>query len=118
MSKIADVLPGVAVSDFESALPWYETLFGRPADDKPMEGLAEWLFDGARLQLVEDPDRAGKSTVTLVLDDIKAYYEELEQRGLTPEALDETTSEKVLFSFIADPEGNRIALVEWRPGQS
>ncbi len=95
MSKIADVLPGVAVSDFESALPWYENLFGRPADD-----------------------RAGKSTVTLVLDDVKAYYEELEQRGLTPEALDETTSEKVLFSFIDDPEGNRIALVEWRPGQS
>ena len=118
MSNITDVLPGVAVTDFETALPWYEKLFGRPADDRPMEGLAEWLFGGARLQLVEDSDRAGKSTVTLVLDHIKAYYKELDERGLTPEALDETTSDKVLFSFIADPEGNRIALVEWRPGQS
>lgn len=109
MSNVIDILPGVAVMDFETALPWYENLFGRPADDRPMDGLAEWLFGGARLQLVEDSDRRGKSTVTLVLDDIKAYCDELEERDLTPEALDETSSDKVLFSFIADPEGNRIA---------
>jgi predicted enzyme related to lactoylglutathione lyase len=118
MSTITDILPGVAVADLETALPWYEKLFGRPADERPMEGLAEWLFGGARLQLVEEPDRAGKSTVTLVLDDVRTYYEELNKRGLTPDALDETTSEKVLFGSIADPEGNQIALVELRPGQS
>jgi hypothetical protein len=116
MSTVTDILPGVAVSDFDTALPWYEKLFGRPADDKPMEGLVEWLFHSARLQLVEDPERAGKGTVTLVLDDIKEYYAELAQRGLSPEAIDETSSDKVLFSFISDPEGNRFALVEWRPG--
>jgi predicted enzyme related to lactoylglutathione lyase len=118
MSNITDILPGVAVTDLETALPWYEKLFGRPADERPMEGLAEWLFGGARLQLVEEPDRAGKSTVTLVLDDVKAYYKELDERGLTPDALDETTSDKVLFGYIADPQGNQIALVELRPGQS
>jgi predicted enzyme related to lactoylglutathione lyase len=115
MSNITDVLPGVAVTDLEAALPWYERLFGRPADERPMEGLAEWLFGGARLQLVESADRAGKSTVTLVVDDVKAYYEELGKRGLNPGALDETTSDKVLFGYIADPEGNQIALVELRP---
>jgi hypothetical protein len=104
MSNITDVLPGVAVTDLEAALPWYERLFGRPADERPMEGLAEWLFGGARLQLVESADRAGKSTVTLVVDDVKAYYEELGKRGLTPGAPDETISDKVLFGYIADPE--------------
>jgi hypothetical protein len=89
----------------------------RKSPERPMEGLAEWLFGGARLQLVESADRAGKSTVTLVVDDVKAYYEELGKRGLNPGALDETTSDKVLFGYIADPEGNQIALVELRPGR-
>ena len=35
------VLDGIAVADVGAALPWYELLFGRPADELPMEGLAE-----------------------------------------------------------------------------
>jgi hypothetical protein len=36
---------------------------------------------------------------------------------LAPGALDEKTSDMVLFGSIADPEGNQIALVELRPGR-
>jgi hypothetical protein len=103
----------VAVTDFETALPWYEKLFGRPADDKPMEGLVEWLFGAARLQLVKDLDRAGKSTVTLVLDDMKAYYEELDERGLISEALDEKNVRQGHVRLHRRPRRHRIALVEW-----
>jgi hypothetical protein len=47
------VLAGVVVADVEAALPWYERLFGRPADALPMEGLAEWhVPSGGVVQLV------------------------------------------------------------------
>lgn len=36
------VLAGIAVADFDAAVSWYERLLGRPADDLPMGGLAEW----------------------------------------------------------------------------
>jgi hypothetical protein len=32
------VVAGIAVADVVAALPWYELLFGRPADELPMEG--------------------------------------------------------------------------------
>jgi hypothetical protein len=40
---IDHVLAVVPVADFEAAHAWYERLFGRPADNLPMEGLlVEW----------------------------------------------------------------------------
>ena len=37
------VLAVVPVADFDAAHAWYERLFGRPADNLPMEGhLVEW----------------------------------------------------------------------------
>jgi hypothetical protein len=47
------VLAGIAVADVDTALPWYERIFGRPADALPMEGLAEWhVPSGGVVQLV------------------------------------------------------------------
>jgi predicted enzyme related to lactoylglutathione lyase len=36
------VMAGIAVADFDAAVPWYERLLGRRADDRPMDGSAEW----------------------------------------------------------------------------
>jgi hypothetical protein len=38
------LLAALAVADVDLALPWYERLVGRPADSRPMDGLAEWHF--------------------------------------------------------------------------
>jgi hypothetical protein len=38
----------------------------------------------------------------------------LRERGLDPDAMDDTTSDTVLFATVTDPEGNAITLVEQR----
>lgn len=40
--SIEHVLAVVPVSDLERADAWYEALFGRPADNRPMPTLVEW----------------------------------------------------------------------------
>jgi hypothetical protein len=111
--SIKGVLAGVAVADFDSARSWYERLFGRPADETPMEGLAEWYFPGTgAIQLIHDADRAGRALLTVEVDDLQDEVSSLEERGLGPGAIDDTTSDKVKFAAIADPEGNTITLVE------
>ena len=65
---IDGVLAGIAVNDFASALTWYERLLGRRADAAPMEGLAEWHFsEYGGVQLIHDEERAGSSSVTLMV---------------------------------------------------
>lgn len=111
---ITDVLAGMAVADVESALPWYERLLGRPADALPMDGLAEWHFRSGVIQVIADPDRAGRSLLTLGVDDLEGELNTLRERGLGPGAIDDETSDKVLFATVTDPDGNAITLVEQR----
>jgi catechol 2,3-dioxygenase-like lactoylglutathione lyase family enzyme len=109
------VLAALAVADVDSALGWYERLLGRPADALPMEGLAEWHFpQSGAIQLVEDADRAGRSLLTLEVDDLNRELLTLRERGLDPGSMDDTTSDKVLFAAVTGPEGNTITLVEQR----
>jgi catechol 2,3-dioxygenase-like lactoylglutathione lyase family enzyme len=116
---VNDVLAGIAVADLDSALGWYERLLGRPADAIPMDGLAEWHFaDTGSIQLIRDAERAGNALLTLSVDDLREHVAVLDQRGLTPGAIDDTSSERVLFASITDPEGNTITLVEQRSAYS
>lgn len=109
----ATVLAAVAVKDRDAALPFYQRLFGRPADVLPMPVDAEWNAGPTTLQVVEDPERAGTSLVTLVVDDLAAYAAALADRGVgVGEVRDADT---VLFAQLDDPEGNRITLVQNRP---
>jgi hypothetical protein len=112
---ITEVLAGIAVADFDSALTWYERLLGRPADERPMDGLGEWHFaETGAIQVIQDADRSGRSLLTVSVDDLGKEVAELEERGLAPPAIDDTTSDKVLFATISDPEGNAITFVEQR----
>jgi hypothetical protein len=40
--SIKNAIASVAVKDLGAAVQWYETLFGRPADSRPMAEVAEW----------------------------------------------------------------------------
>jgi predicted enzyme related to lactoylglutathione lyase len=112
---VSRVLAGVAVADVEAALPWYERLFGRPADERPMEGLAEWhVRSGGVVQLVANAERAGKSMLTLDVEELNNELGAMRDRGLDAGPLDDTTSDKVLIATTTDPEGNAITLVEQR----
>ena len=109
------VLAGVAVADVGAVLPWYELLFGRPADARPMEGLAEWHVPaGGVVQLVASAERAGRSLLTLDCERLEQELAAMRDRGLDAGALDDTTSDKVLIATTTDPEGNSITLVEQR----
>ena len=107
------VLASIAVADVDAALPWYELLFGRPPDELPMEGLAEWhVPSGGVVQLVASAERAGRALLTLA--DLEQELAAMRDRGLDAGPLDDTTSDKVLIATTTDPEGNAITLVEQR----
>jgi hypothetical protein len=109
------VLAAVAVADIDSARSWYNRLLGRPPDAVPMDSLTEWHFPpNGMIQLVEDAERGGRSLLTLVVDDLKGELATLRKRGIEPGTMDDTTSDKVMFATVMDPDGNAITLVEQR----
>jgi hypothetical protein len=109
---VTNVLAALAVSDIGASVEWTTRLLGRPPDARPMDTLVEWSFEPhGTLQLVLDPDRAGGSLVTLQVADIGTARTALADRGIAL-AYDDTTSTKVKFGELADPDGNAITLVE------
>jgi predicted enzyme related to lactoylglutathione lyase len=116
--EITNVWAGVAVRDLDQAKRWYEALFGRPVDAEPMGGLAEWHAAGGVLQVVLDAQRAGGSLVTVWVPDARRALSDLAARGGPEVELDDTTSNKVLFASLTDPDGNAVTVVEVREGVS
>jgi|1186.fasta_scaffold33344_4 hypothetical protein len=102
--QIKKVLAAVAVSDMSVAEGWYAKFLNRPADAHPMDGLVEWHFGEAVLQLVRDAERAGGSLSTLHVD-------------VLGEGERERTSFGAEFRRELDPDGNAITLIAYRdPG--
>jgi predicted enzyme related to lactoylglutathione lyase len=101
----------VTVADFEGGLAWYERLFGRPADQRPMDGLAEWHHtESGAVQLVHDAERGGRALLTLGVDDLDALIAELSARGLTIGDVIEGVIARI--TSITDPEGNVITFAQ------
>ena len=105
------VLAVVPVSDLERSDAWYEALFGRPADNRPMPSLVEWQVTPAGwVQVTVDADRAGSGLLNLAVDDLAAFREELATRGVDTDEIQEV-SKGVELSAMSDPDGNTITLV-------
>lgn len=108
---ISNALASLAVNDLRSAEPWYERLFGRPADSTPMPEVSEWKFSGGGwLQVYENRQRAGAGSVTLAVDSVDEQIAALEKLGLDPGQPMVTKVVKVIM--IKDPDGNSIAFAE------
>ena len=108
---IDHVLAVAPTADFDAAYAWYERLFDRPADNRPMEGLAEWrVTDSGWVQLTGDAERAGSALLNFAVDDIDRHVDELSARGLTASAI-ETVTKGVRLSAIRDPDGNTITFI-------
>src|SRR5580765_9070969 len=100
-----NALASVAVKDLKSASRWYEKLFGRPPDSRPMPEVAEWKFDrGGWLQVYQLPERAGKGSVTLTVSSLEQQIGELKKSGIG--AGEAMRSAKVNVVMIKDPDGN------------
>jgi predicted enzyme related to lactoylglutathione lyase len=109
---IAKVLAALAVADIEAARAWYEQLLGRPTDDVPMAEAAEWhVTETGSIQLVQDAERAGNSSVTLSVDDVDELVTAVAGRDLELAAAD-TPSGMFRIASFTDPEGNVITFAE------
>lgn len=108
---ITSVMANVTVADFDGGLDWYERFFGRPADRRPMDGLAEWqLTETGVVQLVHDRDRGGSALLTLGVEDLDGTIAELARRGLTVGEVIRGVVARI--ASISDPEGNTITFAE------
>jgi len=99
------------VSDFDEALVWYEKFMGRPADDQPIPGMAQWRNMGAAgLQVWRDAERAGQGIMTIVTPVLEVENARLASLGL--QLVNKIEGKFGAVAQIFDAEGNRINLVE------
>ena len=97
---------GVPVTDIAVGRAWYERLFGRPPDLVPHESEVAWqLAEAGWIYVVEDPARAGKSLLTLIVEDLDAELASVAERGLAPDGRAEGPPRKAEF---IDPDGNKL----------
>jgi glyoxylase I family protein len=108
---IEHVLAVAPVSDLGRADAWYEALFGRHADNRPMASLVEWQVTATGwVQVTVDPDRAGSGLLNFAVDDLAATREELATRGVDTAEI-QPVSKGVELSATTDPDGNAITLI-------
>jgi len=80
---VSNVLAGVAVKDLDSSAQWYERIFKRAADTRPMAEVAEWRFpEGGWLQVFRDEKRAGSSSVTFAVKNLDDELQGLRTQGI------------------------------------
>ena len=104
---ITRLLANIAVADTAHAETWYSRLLERAPDTRPMPGLAEWhLTDTFGIQVWEDPDRAGYSTVIVEENDLDAAALRLTDAGINHGQPQPGGGARILQ--LADPDGNTI----------
>jgi len=106
------VFSGVPITDLDTARDWYTRLIGRKPDIPVNETEDMWgLTDTAFLYIVHNPDRAGRSVVTMAVADLEAAVAEAAGRGVRSGPIEQvgTAGRKALFT---DPDGNEIAFVQ------
>ena len=103
-----NALAGISVKEIEASVTWYHVLIGRPPDVRPMPGVAGWQFPGGGwIQLFEDAERAGSSTVIFAIESLEEQLEVIAELGIEVENREIPSIGTV--SLIHDPDGNLIA---------
>ncbi len=105
---MVDVFAGLLVSDYAKVRPWYERLFGAPPSFDAHETESVWeLSEHAFVYINEDHARAGHSAVTIFVDDLDAFVDAIQARGIEP-AQRETYSNGVRKATYRDGDGKEI----------
>jgi catechol 2,3-dioxygenase-like lactoylglutathione lyase family enzyme len=108
---IKNVLAGVPVSSLEASVAWYTRLLGRKPDQRLMPEVAEYEFPtGGWCQLFEDRDRAGKASLTLVVDNLINTLKQVRVAGI--DHSEPTLTELVDTAIVNDPDGNQIVFAQ------
>ena len=120
------VVAGLAVSDMEAAVEFYEGHLGLDKSTGPEANRAYECGEGSMLHVYLSPDHAGKSTATLAswyVEDIESLVDELASKGVVFERYDEApifTDVKGIATFdggakvayFKDPDGNTLSVAQ------
>jgi catechol 2,3-dioxygenase-like lactoylglutathione lyase family enzyme len=107
-----ELFAGTPVRDFRAALPWYERLLGSPPSFFPHETEAVWeLAEHRFVYIVQEPEHAGHSVTTVMVDNLDDRMTAIADAGIEPE-LRETYGGGVRRTTYVDPDGNRFAFGE------
>ena len=110
---IQTIFAHVSCSNLANSSAWYEKLFGQPPVRQPMPGLVEWQFsESAEVQLFEDKQHAGHSTLTIGVLPLEPERARLEKAGLKPGPIEETKGFYIMR--IRDPDQNLIVFASAR----
>jgi predicted enzyme related to lactoylglutathione lyase len=102
----------VAVADLQSALPWYEQVFGRAADIVPNQSEVMWrVSDHGWLYVIQDPARAGRTVVTIAVSDLEQFVAGLAARGVSAGPI-EDVGEAARKANVLDSDGNVLSWIE------
>src|SRR6476620_12330056 len=108
---LKNALAFIAVRDIEASTRWYRMLLGREPDTQPMKGLAEWQFEaGGWLQVHENKQLAGRSSVTFVETDFDNRIKQLKKAGIEPKSV--MRGEQVSVVIIPDLDGNQVIFAQ------
>jgi predicted enzyme related to lactoylglutathione lyase len=106
----------VPASNLPRAIEWYVALFGRVPDIVPNDDEVMWqVNDGGWLYLVRDGDRAGRTVVTIAVDDLERALADLAARGVRSDGI-EPVGDTGRKARLIDPEGNVVAVIEVKAG--
>ncbi len=101
---------GVAVSDFDRAVGWFERLLGEPPAFEAHDTERVWtLAEDRSIYVVLRPERAGFAMATLFVDDLDRFVESAASRGIQP-VEQETYGNGVRKAIYRDPDGNEVGV--------
>lgn len=117
---------GLRVTDLERSLAFYTAMGYATIGSVPETGFGSLTLlqlpddPFASLELVHDPARPVTDTgavnhLVVQVDDLAATVADLATRGITAEPTTEP-GPGILTSWLTDPDGYRIELVQWPPG--
>lgn len=99
----------LACTSLERSEGWFQRLFDRGPDDRPMQHLAEWRFgDRGGLQLFQDAANASHGVLTLEVDDLPTEHRRLEDAGLNPPRIE--AGDHLDLLQLRDPDQNLVVL--------
>jgi glyoxylase I family protein len=108
-----DVLfAAMPVADLDTAVDWYARVLGRPPDMTPNDDEVMWQCSpGGWLYVIHDPQRAGRSTVTVAVADLEAAVAEIAGCDVRGSAIERVGDAGRKANF-ADPDGNIVSFIE------
>jgi lactoylglutathione lyase len=114
------------VPDLEGSIGWYEAAFGAREifranrEDGSAQlvylelapGQCIELFPNGKNRVVKPEEPIGYAHICLVVDDLEAMLAHLAKLGIAPAAPPRMGRAGQQLAFVADPDGNRIELME------